>query len=178
MSLTRIHKLLKQKPISTGYYFCHASTAPKRNHNGKNETEPLFKNVKLITPKNLDYFLFNLMKLKFVEEEKRSKTAGVELLRNIAANYDYWIIRNQQNMLLYYRLQLMQQRLEFLKPVGMDSCQKLRHIQKYPPALLFSFSGTSYESRMVYLRGLTPLNDKSFLHLFYPITKKVNIRNC
>jgi len=172
MSLARI-KLLKQRLYYSGSIFRHVSTAPRRKDDRKNSTEPIFKNIKLVTPRNLDYFLFNLMKLKFVEEEKQSKLAGVELLRNVAANYDYWIIRNQQDMLLYYRLQLMQQRLDFLKPVGMDSHQKLRHIQKSPPALLFSFSGSSYESKMVYLRGLSPLNDNSFLHLFYPITKKV-----
>jgi len=138
--------------------------------------EPYFKNVKLITPRNLDYFLFNHLKLKFVETTGNvSKKPGVELLRNISANYDYWLVRSQQDMLLYYRLQMMQQRLNYLRSVGLDHHQKLRHLQKNPPAILFSFSGLSYESSMVYLRGLSPLKENNFLHLFYPITKKLSI---
>lgn len=144
-----------------------------------NTKEPIFKNVKLVTPQNLDYFLFNQTKLKFAtDNQKTTSKPGIEILRNIAANYDYWVIRSQQDMLLYYRLQMMQQRLDYLKPVGFDHKQKLRHIQKNPPAVLFTFSGSSYESKMVYLRGLSPpQSNDQFLHLFYPITKKVKTRS-
>lgn len=141
-----------------------------------NTNEPIFKNVKLVTPQNLEYFLYNQTKLKFVaDDQKSTKKPGIEILRNIAANYDYWIVRSQQDMLLYYRLQMMQQRLDYLKPIGLDHKQKLRDIQKSPPVVLFTFSGSLFESKMVYLRGLSPSQTKDqFLHLFYPITKKVN----
>jgi len=143
-----------------------------------NTNEPIFKNVKLVTPQNLEYFLYNQAKLKFVsdDEKTKSKLPGIEILRNIAANYDYWIVRSQQDMLLYYRLQMMQQRLDYLKPIGLDHKQKLRDIQKSPPAVMFTFSGSTFESKMVYLRGLSPTQTKNqFLHLFYPITKKLSI---
>ena len=60
-----------------------------------NTNEPIFKNVKLVTPQNLEYFLYNQAKLKFVSEDEKtkSKPPGIEILRNIAANYDYWIVR-------------------------------------------------------------------------------------
>ena len=156
------------------------SSSIKEAHHLGVENEPIFKNVKLVTPQNLDYFLFNQTKLKFVADEnsQKQKQPGVEVLRNVAANYDYWIVRNQQDMLLYYRLQMMQQRLDFLKPVGMDRKQKLRHIQKSPPTVLFTFTGSSFESKMVYLRGLAPHSKDQFLHLFYPVTKKVCIHIC
>lgn len=153
----------------------YSSSVHEAQHQS-NTNEPIFKNVKLVTPQNVEYFLYNQTKLKFVpEDQKTTSKPGIEILRNVAANYDYWIVRSQQDMLLYYRLQMMQQRLDYLKPIGLDHKQKLREIQRSPPAILFTFSGSSYESKMVYLRGLSPSQSKNeFLHLFYPITKKVN----
>lgn len=134
-----------------------------------------FKNVKLVSPQLLDKFLYTSMKLKFVEEQEVSKEPGIELLRNIASNYDYWIVRNHQNIFLYYRLQMMLQRLKFLKSVGMTPRQKLRHIQKNPPLLLLSFTNESFKSSMVYLRGMIPNSEDSFIHVFHPVTRKVRI---
>jgi len=175
--ITRLKLFHQSKQLLVGNTIRYTSTAHRASQisNLEDTNEPYFRNVKLITPQNLSYFMYNHLKLKFIEESVESRQAGVELLRNIAANYDYWIVRNQQDMLLYYRLQMMQQRLDFLKPVGLDYRQKLRHIQKSPPVLIFSFSGTSYESKMVYLRGVSPQSEKEFLHLFYPITKKTSV---
>ena len=137
-----------------------------------------FKNVKLVTPKIFTNYCFNDLKLKFVEEKAATSEPGIELLRNISANYDYWIVRNHQVLLLYYRLQILMQRVEFLKSVGLDEKQKLRNIQKYPPVLLFSFTDNSYDAKMVYLRGLVRKNETEFIHLFHPVTRKVRILVC
>ena len=169
-SISKIFQQSKRKLCLIRQYSSSIHEAQQHS----NKSEPIFKNVKLVTPQNLEYFLLNQTKLKFVPDDKKTKQPGIEILRNIAANYDYWIVRSQQDMLLYYRLQMMQQRLDYLKPIGLDHRQKLRHIQKSPPAVLFTFTGSLYESKMVYLRGLSSQFNDQFLHLFYPITKKVN----
>jgi len=139
---------------------------------GKDSSAVSFKNISLVTPRTFAKFFYNEFKLKFVEEKKRSKP-GVELLRNIAANYDYWMIRNNQEHLLYYKIEMMLQRLEFLKTVGLDSRQKLRQIQKSPPALLFTFTDCSYSGKLVYLRGLLHKEENVFIHLLHPVTNKI-----
>lgn len=136
----------------------------------------IFKNISHVTPKTFSKFFYTQFKLKFVEEEegkgKKSKS-GAELLRNIAANYDYWMTRNNQEHLLYYRLEMMLQRLDYMKSVGLDSQQKLRQIQKCPPLLLFTFSDCSYNGKLVYLRGLLDKPNDDFIHIFHPITNKI-----
>jgi len=132
-----------------------------------------FKNVSMVTPRTFTKFFYNEFKLKFVEEKTKSKP-GIELLRNIAANYDYWMVRNNQEHLLYYRLEIMLQRLDYLKTVGLDSKQKLRQIQKSPPPLLFTFTNCSFDAKLVYLRGLLSKPDEEdFIHLFHPITNRI-----
>ena len=168
MNLPRTQKL---KNVCHTFKLIRSASTSASRITQSDKSEPYFKNVKLITPQSVDYFLYNCLKLKFTDNE--SKKPGVELLRNIASNYDYWVVRSHQDMLLYYRLQMMQQRLNYLKPVGMDFHQKLRHIQKAPPALLLSFSGSTFESKMVYLRGLIQQTSGDFIQMFYPITKKV-----
>ena len=59
--------------------------------------------------------------MKFVESLNKTEKPGVELSRNIVANYDYWLGRNNQTHLLYYRMQMLQQRQDFLRSVGLKS---------------------------------------------------------
>lgn len=151
----------------------------KNNHRSPNlfndEGTPgsVLKNISLISPKDFNKVLYHDFKLTFVEEERKSKNPGVELLRNIAANYDYWMVRKNQGHLLYYRLEMMLQRIAFLKSVGLDSKQKLSQIQKQPPPILFTFTDCSYTAKLVYLRGLLHKDEAKFIHLFYPVSKKI-----
>ena len=138
------------------------------------ESSFYFRNVSVVNPMTFSSFFHNKFKLKFVEPLNKTEKPGVELLRNIAANYDYWLVRNNQTHLLYYRMQMLQQRLDFLESVGLTSKQKLRQIQKYPPILFFTFTDCSYDAKLVYLRGLLPkANPKDYIHMFYPVTTKV-----
>jgi len=141
------------------------------------ESGTKFKNIQLVTPRTFSNFLFTQFKLKPVENDEIIAKPGIELLRNIAANYDYWIVRNNQTHLLYYRINMLLQRIEFLESVGLDKRQKLRLIQKYPPLLLLTFTDISYDAKMIYLRGMLPKgNDmENFNHLFYPITNKLTL---
>lgn len=143
----------------------------QKNQKDFKKTSP-FTNISLVTPKTFTKFLFTELKLKSDEVDENTEP-GIELLRNIASNYDYWIPRNNQSLLLYYRLQMLLQRISFLKTVGLTPQQKLKHIEKYPPLLLFSFTDCSYEAKMVYLRGLVDKTGNTFLHLFYPVTNKI-----
>lgn len=157
----------------------HIQSSVDVDFNGDNspklkKQDVYFKNVKLVSPQILEKYLYAGMKLKFVEEEEKSNEPGIELLRNIASNYDYWIVRSHQNLFLYYRLQMMLQRLQFLKTIGLTPRQKLRQIQKNPPLLLFSFTNDTFKSSMVYLRGMLPHAEKNFIHIFHPVTRRVS----
>ena len=148
------------------------NSKPQDIFNDDRNSKHIFKNISLITPKLFTKFFFNDLKLKFVEEKKTSK-AGIELLRNINSNYDYWMVGNNQALLLYYRLEMMLQRISYMKTIGLDSKQKLRQLQKKPPLLLFTFSDCSYTGKLIYLRGLLHKDQQEFIHLFYPVTNKI-----
>merc|ERR1712228_608449 len=152
--------------------FSENSTSQDTFQDGENSGEIFHKNISLISPKFFTKFFYNDLKLKFVEEQKESEP-GIELLRNIAAKYDYWLVRKNQANLLYYRLEMMSQRLAFLRSVGLDYHQKLKQIQKSPPPLLFTFTDCSYTGKLTYLRGLLHKDEGEFMHLFYPVTNKV-----
>jgi len=131
-----------------------------------------FKNISLVNPKYYSKYFYNDLKLKFVDEQTEWK-GHTQLLRNIAAKYDYWMVRNNQANLLYYRLEMMIQRLEYLKTVGLHSTQKLRQIQRAPPMLLYTFTNQSFKASLTYLRGLLDKQNDKYIHLFHPVTNRV-----
>nr|XP_047143239.1 uncharacterized protein LOC124817343 [Hydra vulgaris] len=141
----------------------------------ENENTVNFKNVKVITPNNFESHFLNSFKLKFVSIDEGNAKPGIELIRNVAANYDYWIVRKNQSNLLYYRVELFLQRLKYLKSVGLTPRQKLKHIQKFPPLLLFTFTDSTFNGKLIYLRGLIPKEQTGFVHFFYPITSEVTL---
>ena len=142
-----------------------------------------YPTVYTVKPAWMYNYFKNELKIRCVQEldesednswkRENKENAGLEVIQNIAHNYDYWIVRHHQPMILYYRLEMMVQRVNYLSSVGLDSRQKLRHIQKYPPTLVFSFDSSDYDANLVYLRGLTRKED-DFIHLFHPVCDKVD----
>ena len=154
-----------------------------------------FPNVSVITTGELRKFLHDEFKLRFVKEREGNeltaswrpvdgvgtsapKSGGVELLFNVAAKHDYWLIdkRRHHNM-LYYRLELMRQRLEYLRSVGMDERQKLCDIRKCPPPLVFTMTNRTYHGKLVYLRGLVPKEEgEKHVHIYAPVARQIRDR--
>jgi len=154
----------------------------------------LFQHVAVTTMPDLRKHLHNEFKLRFVKEREvgvnagwrpvdgvgttAPKSGGVELLFNIAAKHDYWLVdkRRHHNM-LYYRLELMRQRLEYLRSVGMDARQKLREIQRCPPPLVFTMTNSTYSGKLIYLRGLVAKEcGKKYIHVFSSVAQQIKER--
>lgn len=146
----------------------------------------IFPTVPVITQPELRKFMHDVLKLRFVKEREGDAVTArwrpvegvgtsapqsgcLELLHNIASKHDYWLISKRFHRVLYYRLELMRQRLEYLRSVGLDERQKLREIQKRPPPLVFTMTNSTYYGKLVYLRGLVPKGDGSSLHVYSPI---------
>jgi hypothetical protein len=151
----------------------------------------LFANVAVTTMPELRKYLHDEFKLRFVKEREvglkatwrpvegvgttAPQSGGAELLFNIAAKHDYWLVdkRRHHNM-LYYRLELMRQRLEYLRSCGMDARQKLRDIQRCPPPLVLTMTNSTYYGKLIYLRGLVAKEDgKSHVHVFTSVAKQI-----
>jgi len=139
----------------------------------------LFSTVPTVSVKTLHTYLQDKLKLRFTPNcnDKTSRspptTPGIELLHNIASEYDYWLVRRNQEHLLYYRIELMLQRLNYMKSMGMDERQKLAQLRNFPPALVMSLTNTTYHGKLMYVRGLVRKDDGGFMTTFYPMSEHV-----
>jgi len=151
----------------------------------------LFRKMDLVHTGELRKFMHDAFKLRFVQEREKNTTYnnvelelgtsaprsyGVELMRNVASKHDYWIVRRNAPHMLYYRMELMLQRLEYLKTVGLNERQRLRNIQKVPPVLMMTMTNRTFHGKLLYLRGLVPYTEESNkfpLHVYYPISKQL-----
>jgi len=137
----------------------------------------LFSTVPTVNVKTLHTYLQDKLKLQFTHTSNDSQspttTHGIQLLHNIASEYDYWLVRRNQELFLYYRIELMLQRLNYMKSMGMDERQKLAQLRKFPPALVMSLTNSTYHGKLIYVRGLVRKDDGGFMTTFYPMSEHV-----
>jgi len=142
--------------------------------------------VQKVRPRSLHKYFTEELKIRYLREDTHKKE-GVELLQNISNKHDSWIIRNNMAMLYYYRIEMLQQRLDYLKDMQMLPEEKLANIRAHPPLLLFSFDAADKQGNLMYLRGLVqddigglvenlPSMYSEYLHVFYPVTKEVTLK--
>merc|ERR1712168_340117 len=134
----------------------------------------IFPGVSVVTTPDMQKFMHDVFKLGFVKErEGNHGSGGVELLWNIAAKHDYQLVSKKHRHMFYLRVELMRQRLEFLRTQGLDERQKLREIQKRPPSLVFSMTNSTYHGKLVYLRGLVRKEEDKHVHIYTPVAKDI-----
>lgn len=151
-----------------------------------------YPSVAKVKPRDFEAYLTTELKLRSVNREA-DKESGVELLENISHEYDRWMVRDSQPMLMYYyRLEMLSQRVRYLDRLDMLPHEKCDHIRAQPPALMLTFDATDYDAPLVYFRGLVATDNQSsstradaatnprrttsdFVHMLYPICKRVTL---
>lgn len=113
--------------------------------------------------------------------KRAQKEPCVEILRNQHEELDVVHVRKRQPQVLYLRTELLLQRINFLKPIGITSRQKRRSIECNPPALVFDFDPSRPEgSRVGYVRGIVrSRTDKQeiFTHIIHPCSSLIVLRS-
>jgi len=151
-----------------------------------------YPSVAKVKPRDFESYLSAELKLRSVNCEADAGS-GVELLENISHEYDRWMVRDSQPMLMYYyRLEMLSQRVRYLDRLDMLPHEKFEHIRAQPPALMLTFDATDYDAPLVYFRGLVAADKPSssttpdtssnhhrtssdFVHILYPICKRVTL---
>lgn len=130
-----------------------------RYSSSKTELEIIFKKMKLRRHKCF--------------EKSEKPLSGVEPLKTIYEDLDVIHVRKRQPHLLFLRSELMCQRLEYLKPSGIQARQKRKLIERSPPVLVL-MENLDKNRALNYLRGVIRLpkdGAEEIVHLFHPCSK-------
>ena len=112
---------------------------------------------------------------RFVKAENTKGT--LEVLKNAHESLDAIHIRSRQPHVLYLRSELLLQRMEYLKPMGLLKRQKRKLLEKAPPVLLLVHDLDAAEVN--YLRGIIRVQKNSseeFIHVCHPYPSKILMR--
>ena len=121
-----------------------------------------------------------LKKLKLARNETSRGLEGsrgaLEVLKPNHESLDTTHIRSRQPHVLYVRTELVLQRLDYLRPMGLQQKQKRKLMEKSPPLLLLVENFRC--DQVAYLRGLVrdgPAGE-GFVHFCHPYPSQVLIR--
>lgn len=111
-------------------------------------------------------------------EKRTQKEPYVEILKNLHEELDVVHVRRRQPQVLYLRTELLLQRINFLKPIGLTARQKRRLIERNPPALVFDFDPSRPEgSRVGYVRGIVRTDRQVMTHIVHPCSSLIVLRS-
>lgn len=106
-------------------------------------------------------------------EKSEEPILGLEPLKPIHEDLDVTHVRKRQPHLLFLRSELMCQRLEYLKPSGIQARQKRKLIERSPPVLVL-MEDLDTNGALNYLRGVIRSQKDDVeerVHLFHPCSR-------
>ena len=132
---------------------------PIRSFAAKSDLNPVLKKMKL---KRFQMF-----------ERDPSLCLRLEPLRYIHEDLDLIHVRQRQPNVLYLRTELLLQRLNFLKPIGITAREKRKLIERSPPVLLLS-DNFANSGKVSYLRGVIGAESETErVHILHPCSPMV-----
>ena len=108
-------------------------------------------------------------------KEEDGPNHEIQLLRNVNSELEYKYIRRGKSYPVYYRLDLVMQRVNFMSTMGITAKEKLSILRKKPPVLVLCKHQMFDSSGMVYLRGIHK-EDQALRYIFHPIFPRVSCR--
>eukprot|EP00112_Aurelia_sp_Birch-Aquarium-sp1_P025384 Seg841.7 transcript_id=Seg841.7/GoldUCD/mRNA.D3Y31 product="hypothetical protein" protein_id=Seg841.7/GoldUCD/D3Y31 len=99
----------------------------------------------------------------------------IKLLRNVNSELEYKYVRPGRSYPVYYRLDLVMQRVNYMSTMGITSKEKLSILRKKPPVLVLCKHQMFDSSSMVYLRGIHKEGQAS-RYIFHPLFPRVSCR--
>lgn len=132
---------------------------PIRSFTAKSDLNPLLKKMKL---KRFQMF-----------ERDPNLCLRLEPLKNIHEDLDLIHVRQRQPNLLYLRTELLLQRLNFLKPIGITVREKRKLIERSPPVLVLAENHEN-TGKVSYMRGIVGAKSETErVHILHPCSLMV-----